>query len=104
MLIPINSDGLAVKPYSEIENETVYGYWLNSVYEEENLDSIPQHAIVTYKPKQEDGVTLFTEAALRLSVKGAKTIEVTPTVHLQSLASSTLTPRILYLTGLTKNV
>mgnify|MGYP003588374912 FL=1 len=103
MLIPINSDGLAVRPYSEIENETVYGYWLNSVYEEENLDSIPQHAIVTYKPKQEDGVTLFTEAALRLSVKGAKTIEVTPTVHLQSLASSTLTPRILYLTGLTKN-
>lgn len=104
MLVPINSDGLDVKPYSEITNEKVYGYWLNSVYEEENLDSIPSHAIVTYKPEQEEGVSLFTEAALKLNIKGAKTIEVTPTIHLRSLASPTLTPRILYLTGLTKNV
>lgn len=101
-VIPLNSDGLAVKQYED--GDKVYGYWLNNIYEETNLNSISRNAISVYKPTQEEGIESFTESALKLNVKNAKTILITPTLYMYSLGSASLTPRIFYLTGLTKNV
>ena len=101
-IIPLNSDGLAIKQYRE--GDSVYGYWLNGIYEDLNLTSIPINTTVVYKPIQEEGIEVITESALRFNIKNAKTIDITPTLYLYSLASTSLTPRIFYLTGLTKNV
>lgn len=103
-ILPLNNDGLALERYSKVKGVTVYGYWLNSHYIEDDLQNIPDEAYVLYKPTQEDGISAFTESALKLSVKSAKTIDVSSTLVFNSLASNSLTPRLKYLTGLTKNV
>lgn len=103
-VLPLNSDGYAVKQAKYLSDEKVKGYWLNSVYSEENLENIPPDAYVLYRPKYDTSAQIFTEAALKLNVKNAKTVKVEATLKFYSLYKQTHTPRLFYLTGMTKNV
>lgn len=103
--LPLNSDGYLVERYSELGSDvTIKGYWLNNIYEEDSLTNIPDNAFVVYKEAKDDEVELFTESALKFSVKNAKKISVTTSLKLYSLNNTTQTPRVFYLTGMTKNV
>lgn len=103
-MLPLNSDGYAVKQAKDLDNENAKGYWLNSVYSEENLDKVPSEAYALYRPTYGTDIQLFTESALKLNVRNAKTIVVEATLKFYSLYKPTQTPRLFYLTGMTKNV
>ena len=47
----------------------IKGYWLNNVYTEDELNTIPDNAYVLYKTVTEEDVELFTESALKFNVK-----------------------------------
>lgn len=103
--LPLNSDGYLVDRYANIDKDlTVKGYWLNNVYDEDSLTNISDDAYVLYKDKKDEDVELFTESALKFTVKNAKKIKVTTSLKLYSLNNTTQTPRIFYLTGMTRNV
>ena len=103
--LPLNSDGFLVDMYEKVKaNSIIKGYWLNSVYEEDSLENIPSHAYVVYKEEKDSDIEFFTESALKFSVKNAKQIVVTASLNLYSLNKTTQTPRVFYLTGMTKNV
>ena len=103
--IPLNSDGFTVDLFTDVPKDAkIKGYWLNNVYTEEELNTIPDNAYVLYKTVTEEDVELFTESALKFNVKNAKKITVTTSLKLYSLSNTTQTPRLFYLTGMTKNV
>ena len=101
--IPLNSDGLLVKKYTKNFEGKVIGYWLNNVYEDYISGSIPEEAYVLYKELSEGSVKLFTESSLKLDVNNSKTIDITASLVFYSLHNTTQTPRLFYLTGMTKN-
>lgn len=100
----LNNDNLCLKEYkNHAPGETIYGYWLNGIYTTD-LAAIPDNAIILYKPIYSDYITSYTDSTLFLNVKRAQTVEININLEFFSLKSETQTPRLLYLTGITRNV
>lgn len=103
--LSLDSDGVLVDLYQNLkETDTVVGYWLNNIYNDTDFSNIPDNAMVLFRKEKDNIIDVFTESALKFDVKNAKNIVVTASLKLYSLKSNTQTPRVFYLTGMTKNV
>ena len=104
----IDNDNKIVLKKEWVTTEVIERVWKNGAFKniESNaeLDSIKNNDYVVCKPTYSSKIRLNTESSFFLDVKGAKTVEIQPSLYLYSLANETLTPRFNSLTGIMKSI
>lgn len=104
----IDNDNKVVLKKEWVTTEVVERVWKNGAFKNiestTELDSIKDNDYVICKPAYNSKIRLNTESSFFLNVKGAKTVEIQPSLYLYSLANETLTPRFNRLTGIMKSI
>lgn len=99
--LPINSDGLVVDKILTPDSNLI-GFWEEGIYSE--VSSKPsKDSYKVFREQQQKGVSLFTESALKFSIKNSKTIQIRANLRLTTLKNNTETPKVYSVIGMTKN-
>lgn len=99
----LDNDGNVILLKEHVTTETILKVWKEGLFiDVTKATAIAENDYVLCKPTYSESFKPITESTFATNVKHAKTVTVSSTLYLYSLLSTTSTPRIYSITGLSK--